>query len=392
MDKIYKAQKALKEALIDGWLLYYFDKNNPLALDFLDLDKNAHLSRRLFYWIPQKGEPIKIVHTIEPEVLSHLNGSTITYHTKEQLDLALHSILGKGKKIAMEYSPKGVLPYISKVDAGMIEKIRNMGVEVVSSAPFLQVFTCSLNPKQIELQEKAARFLDRLTREAFHWTRQKMVLGQEVTEMELQEWMLEKYETEGFFADFAPTVAFGVHTADPHYMPSMEKKTALKNNQLILLDCVVKSKEEKAVYADITRMGFSGAQIPPKIQKAFQVILKAQEETFKFIEEKIQKGIEVKGYEADRVCRHIIQKEGFEKFFTHRTGHNLYDKVHGPGAHLDDFETFDDRPLIPLTSFTIEPGLYFPNEFGVRVEYDVLILEDKTCKIITAVQSNIFTF
>ena len=390
MKKIDLTQNYLKKDHIDGWLLYYFDKNNPLAIDFLEIDPKSHLSRRFFYWIPSKGEPVKIVHTIEPHTLDHLPGKKLAYHTKEQLDEALKKVITPYKKIAMEYSKEGALPYISKVDAGMIEKIRKMGLEVVSSAPFLQYFTCCLNQDQQKGQQKAGTFLDDIAKKAFKLMFEKLEKGEKVTELEVQEFILKHYEKEGFIADFAPTVAFGVHSSDPHYMPTRQTNKALSYDEIILIDCVAKTSEPSSVYADITRMGYSSRLIPQKIQNAFDLILRAQEETFEFISHLLENGQTVRGFEADQVCRKVIEKAGFAKFFTHRTGHNLYEKVHGPGAHLDSFETHDDRPLIPLTSFTIEPGLYFPNEFGVRVEYDVFIDEESRLHIISGKQTKMF--
>lgn len=387
--KVVEAQRYLKEYSIEGWLLYYFANNNPLALEFLEIPKEKHLSRRFFYWIPKQGDPLSIVHKIEPYVLDHMPGAKKFYQRWQELEKCLQEILNKKKAIAMEYSPYNALPYISKVDAGTVEMVEKCGVKVVSSGPFLQYFTSVLNEEQKHSQKEAGQFLDKIAEETFVFLSKCLKENKSLSEYQLQQWVLEHFDKQDFTTEYPPTCAFGVHTADPHYSPSKESSFLLKQNEPVLLDFVAKRKQKSSVYGDITRVGFTGSSIPAKYQKIFEVVKNAQAQGFDFIKKHFGSNKEVKGFEVDQVCRGFVEKEGYGDYFTHRTGHNLYLSVHGSGAHLDSFETFDDRPLIPNTCFTIEPGIYLPKEFGVRVEYDVIIHNNNTLEITSGVQEKI---
>jgi Xaa-Pro aminopeptidase len=85
----------------------------------------------------------------------------------------------------------------------------------------------------------------------------------------------------------------------------------------------------------------------------------------------------IAGWQADEAGRSLIVKAGFGDAFTHRTGHNIGTVLHGNGAHLDNLETHDERLLLPNTCFSVEPGLYFPGEFGVRSEIDMIARKNK---------------
>ena len=80
----------------------------------------------------------------------------------------------------------------------------------------------------------------------------------------------------------------------------------------------------------------------------------------------------IAGWQADDAARGVIRNAGFGEFFTHRTGHNIAVELHGSGAHLDNLETHDERLILPNTCFSVEPGIYFPGEFGVRSEVNMI--------------------
>jgi Xaa-Pro dipeptidase len=390
MKKVLEAQKRLKEQGLDGWLMYDFNHSNPLALEFLDISPGAHLSRRFFYWIPIEGDPIALLHQIEPYVLDHMPGTKKTYQTREDLQSGLQELLKASDKIAMEYSPYNALPYVSKVDAGTFEMVINCGVKIFSSGPFLQCFTALLSDEQQLLHKEAGNFLNQLADETFEFLFQQVASKKPVSEYDLQQWVLKRVEENGFKTDYAPICAFGVHTADPHYSPEEKNSALIAPDQLILLDFVVKKNVFQSVYADITRMGFSGKKVLEKYAQAFCCAKAAQKAGFDFIKQRFSEGKEVQGYEVDQVCRKLIQESGYGKNFTHRTGHNIDARsVHGSGAHLDGFETHDDRPLLPNMCFTIEPGIYFSGEWGVRVEYDVLIHSNHSIEVTSGVQEHI---
>ena len=87
-----------------------------------------------------------------------------------------------------------------------------------------------------------------------------------------------------------------------------------------------------------------------------------------------REGRELRGFEVDRACRAVVERAGFGAQFFHRTGHSLGEQVHGNGVHMDDYETHDDRRLLPGTGFTIEPGVY-TDRYGVRTEINMFVGE-----------------
>ena len=85
----------------------------------------------------------------------------------------------------------------------------------------------------------------------------------------------------------------------------------------------------------------------------------------------------IAGWQADEAARAVIRNAGFAANFTHRTGHNIATELHGNGAHLDNLETHDERLILPYTCFSVEPGLYFPGEFGIRNEVNMITYPGK---------------
>ncbi len=388
--KIKDVQKYLHEYHIDGWLLYDFHKRNEYACHFLEIPEETHLTRRLFYWIPKTGEPIKLVHSVEPHVLEHLPGKRMTYNTWQTFDSQLKSLIQDKEVIAMEYSARDRIPYISIVDAGLIELIREVGVKVVSSGSFLQYFTCVWTQKQLGSHLEAAEHLSQIADKTWQWITHNLKTNSAITEYDVQQFIFKEITQRECVMDGLPICAVNEHAADPHYAPSAKNSTQIKRGDLILIDLWCKKKQKEAVYADITRMAIADTKQADKHQEIFQIVRRAQKAATDFIAQAVKEGRTVKGCEADRICRQEIEKAGYGKFFIHRTGHNIHTEAHGPGANLDSFETLDERPLIAKTCFSIEPGIYLPGEFGIRLEYDVYIHETGKIEVTGGSQEELF--
>lgn len=378
--KIALVQKALLAQEIDGWLLYDFANSNNLARQFLGIDADAHVTRRIFYWIPQRGKPVKILHKLEPGGLAHLPKSTeLFYSSYKDLEQQLCKALDGAKVVAMEYSPYSEIPAISKVDAGTIELVKRACQvdQIVSSGPFLQEFTCVLSKEQLLSHKEAATFLEKLAAEAWKLICASLKAEREITEYEVQQFMLTQMHENGFVTEGAPICAVGPNAADPHYTPTREKSSVIESGKFVMLDLWCKKDRPYTVFGDMTRMGFTGTrnEITARQLKIFETVRDAQEAALQFVEKRFKEGKSVRGCDVDAIARSFIEKAGFGKYFIHRTGHNLYTTTHGPGAHIDSLETYDTRPLILGTCFTIEPGIYIPKEIGVRIEYDVYISE-----------------
>jgi Xaa-Pro dipeptidase len=370
MLKILRAQNLLKQQNIDGWLFYDFRRSNVLACRFLEIPQEQLLSRRFYYWLPQEGEPVKIISSVE-NPLDHLPGHTLVFRSWEELESHLKDVLVTARIIAMEYSPFGAVPEVSRVDGGTIELIRKYVPQIVSSGDLLQEFTSVWDEKKWQSHLFAASVLDRIANEAWKWILQQIKQGASIDEYDVQQWMLKAMQDQGCMTDHPPICAVNAHSADPHYAPLAKSSSKIQNGDFILIDLWCKSKEKGAVYADITRVGaFAPTQ---KHHAVFDIVKKAQKAALAFVKERVLNKQPVHGYEVDRVCRNVIAEAGYQEHFLHRTGHNIDELDHGPGAHLDDLETHDLRRLLPGTCFSIEPGIYLKGEFGVRLEYDVFL-------------------
>lgn len=381
MEKIMQAQEELKDHGIDGWLIYDFGTRNPLANDFLEIPRDAHVSRRFFYFIPRSGSPVKIVHQIEPHVLDHLPGDVHTYFKWNELEEVLGHVLKSASCVAMEYSPNNSVPSISMVDAGTIEMVKYCNVDVVSSSPFLGHFTSSWNEKMLESHREAVTALHESL--AIAWESAKVG----VSEYELQQVLMCEFEARGAVTEGLPICAINENSANPHYCPTKANTKHLAEGDFLLLD--LWCKKRGGVFADICRVGVFAPHPTKRQEEVFNIVLEAQTAAIDFIKRRFEKGEIVKGFEVDEIARDVVTESGFGKHFIHRLGHNIHTNVHGPGAHLDSLETFDDRPLIPGTCVSIEPGIYLPGEFGVRLETDVFIHENGAVEVTAGIQDKI---
>lgn len=391
MLDIKQIKTLLAQENIDGWLLYDFRHNNPLACQFLSISPHVNLTRRLFYWIPKSGTPVCLVHDVEVDVIAHLSGEKRVYSSYQALIEQLSALLKGSKTVAMEYSPKCHIPTVSKVDAGIVELVQSFGPQVVSSAYFLQPLACQWSEKELTLHRQAAHVLDQAASFCWQWVSEQLKKGATITEYDIQQFLLKEIEQGGCIMEGAPICGVNHNTANPHYQPVRSKALQVKRGDWILIDLWCKKKMPGAVYADITRVAVADTIPTKRQQEIYHIVREAQKKATEFVESRVHHGKEVRGYEVDQEARHVINKAGYGPYFTHRTGHNIHEQDHGPGANIDGFETYDDRLLIPQTCFSIEPGIYLPHEFGVRQEYDVFIHSNKTIEINGGVQDGIVT-
>lgn len=369
-------QQQLRQLKLDGWLLYDFRKMNDLACAFLQIPAHKKLTRRFFYWIPAQGTPQKIVHRIEPDVLQHLPGETQLYTRWQELRHALAKVLERQSKIAMEYSPFNALPTVSKVDGGTIDLVRDYGLDLVSSADLLQAYTSVWNEAQLKSHLAAAKVLENAAAQAWNLVAERLGAGQPVNELDVQQFLLAQFEAQGCIADAPPICAVNAHSADPHFACEARSNSQIRTGDFLLIDLWCKQKDAYAVYADITCVAVASERPQNKQQELFEIVKQARDAAMQLLHTSLSAGQPVRGSDLDDACRAVIEHAGYGEFFTHRTGHSLGEQVHGPGANIDNFETRDERQLLPGTCFTIEPGIYLPNEFGVRLEHNVYIEKD----------------
>jgi Xaa-Pro aminopeptidase len=373
---IAAVQAALKEDGIDAWLLYDFRGLNPIASDVTAVGRQGgHLAtRRWYYLIPAAGEPRALVHAIEPHALAHLPGHSERYAGHEQLEAGLRRLVSGFQRIAMEYSPRCAIPYIARVDAGTVERIRGYGVDVVSSGDLVHRFSAVWGASEIASHVEASEKLYRVKDRAFEAIAARTRDRVPTTEYDIQQLMVKWFTEERLLTDSEPMVSAMENAGNPHYLPTASKSRVISADELVLLDLWGKVDRQGSVFADITWVGYTGTRVPDRYARAFGAVARARDAAIAFVQQAVQGGRAVRGWEVDRAASSVLKEAGYAAEILHRTGHSLGETVHGDGVNMDDYETHDDRRLLPGTGFTIEPGVYF-SDFGVRSEINMIVSE-----------------
>ncbi len=379
MPDITAFQAALNEERLDGWLFFDFRRSNAIAHRILGLPEQAFFSRRWMYYVPRVGDPVAIVSAVESHALASLPGRQRIYRTWREYQSIVSETLSGARRVAMEYVPQNANPYCSLVDAGTVELVRGLGPEVVSSANFAQRFEATLTPAQLDSHRRAGEALRQAGDAALAWTRERLLAEDDLTELHVQRRLTELMRTAGLRVevDELPLVAVNGNAANPHYSPTAERNSPLRHGDLLLLDFSAPLEGPGNVFADYTWMAYLGERTPERIAQVFAVIREARDTGVALLRERFERGARVEGCEVDDAARAVVARAGLGDSFIHRTGHNIGSRVHGNGAHLDNYETHDTRPLLANTCVSMEPGVYLPDEgLGLRTEVDVLLLPD----------------
>jgi Xaa-Pro dipeptidase len=365
-------QDELRKQNLDGWLFFDHHLRDPLAYRVLGLNVTKGPTRRWYYMIPANGEPIGMEHRIERNQLAGLPGEKIAYSRWTEQIGALHRLTAGMKRVAMQYSPMCAVPYVSMVDAGTVELVRSLGVEVVSSAELIQVFEARWSAEALESHLEAGRRVDRVRAAAFSLIHERTRNGAPLQEVEVQKFVRDGFAKAGLLTDSGPIVGCNANASNPHYEPSDAVTAPIRSGDWVLLDMWAKLDQPGAVYYDITWTAFCGDNPSEKMREVFAVVTGARDAGIARVQQAIAGGQPLRGFEVDDATRAVIESRGYGEWFTHRTGHSIGQEVHGSGANMDNFETHDDRRVMPWSCFSIEPGVYLP-EFGVRSEIDMFI-------------------
>jgi len=373
-------QSALREAGLDGWLFYDHHHRDPIAARILGLDPNAHVTRRWYYFVPASGEPRKLVHRIEQGRLDTLPGAKAPYSSWQELAAGLEAMLHGARRLAMQYSPNNAIMYVSMVDAGTVEFLRSLGKQIVSSADLVSQFESVLSEEQVASHAVAQQAIDTILAEGWQKIARSLRTGADsagtLTEFEMVEWLSTVMRNEGLVWESGPNVSVNANSSDSHYEPSPERSSPICEGDFILIDIWGRVDQPASVFYDITWTGVIGREPTPLEQQVFDTVCNARDAAIAAIEQAFAAGRPIRGFEADDASRAVIRTAGFGDYFTHRTGHNIAQELHGSGAHLDNLETHDERRILPHTCFSVEPGIYLP-EFGVRSEIDMLTAPGK---------------
>jgi Xaa-Pro aminopeptidase len=385
--------REIDRARADGWLLYDFRGSNP-ALGRLLGEGLPQSTRRAFLYIPARGEPRLLIHHVDAGNFARLGLDVQSYGGREEMLARLRALLGPAKRVLMEYSPGNAIPYVSRVDAGTLELVRALGVEVLSSADALAVVIAAWDDADLASHERAAAGLDRAKDELFAALRQRFAANEpDWDEVQAQQLLVRCFERDGLEFDHAPIVAVNAHAGDPHYAPEPGLALPIRRGDLLLIDLWVREIHRPdgglGAYADITWMATAAENPPAEQVRVWETVRDARDAAVHFLEERAAAGQSVQGGEVDRTTRAVIEQAGYGEAFTHRTGHSIgWHGAHGDGVNIDDFETNDVRFLLPGASFSIEPGIYLPT-FGVRSEIDAVITPEGAFRVTTPIQRDL---
>jgi len=355
----------LAEAGADGWLLYGFHGLNPVATRVLELE--GLNTRRLFVLLPREGVPVAVAHRIELAAVADFPGRVLPYARWEELHAALGSVVA-GKRLAMEISPEDAVPYLDRVPYGVVELLRRLGATIVPSGPLVSRFAAGWSASEAEDHRFAAEVLAEVAQAAL-----RRAFGEGdggLTETGLQARVVAAAEARGLVFDTLPIVGFGANSANPHYEPHAGQDATLRAGEVVLLDLWA-GRSRTTVFADQTWMGFAGSRVPARVEQVWTAVRAARDAAIDAVRQAAGAGRPIAGFEADRAARRVIEAAGYGDRFVHRTGHSIDRELHGSGPHLDDYETHDDRRLVPGVGFSVEPGVYLPGEFGVRSEVNM---------------------
>ena len=371
-------QSALRDQHLDGWLFYDHHYRDPLAYRILGLGEGLHVTRRWFYFVPAEGEPKKLVHRIEAGRLDTLPGSKAMYSSWQELEAQVEALLTGQTCIAMQYSPRNAIMYVSMVDAGTVELLRGIGKEIVSSADLVSRFEAVLTEEQIATHSVAQARIDSILAEGWRVLGERARSSEGTDEFAMVTWLRYAIERQGMVTEHGPNVSVGPNSADSHYEPAQASSRKIGCGDFVLIDIWARlANRPDAVWYDITWTGVVDREPTQREQQVFETVRTARDAAADAVKTAFATGTPIAGWQADDAARKVIGRAGCGEWFTHRTGHNIGTILHGNGANLDNLETHDERLILPNTCFSVEPGLYFTGEFGIRSEINMMARRGK---------------
>jgi len=365
-EGVARIQQALALQGVDGWLLFDFHGQNPIAAALTGV---GWTTRRSFVLIPREGDPVALIHAIEGSAWRHWPWQTRRYAGWRALESELAQMVAARPRLALEISPGGAVPTLDRVPSGVIELLRGLGVEPVSSGELVTTFHARWSPAQLAEHRRSAGILREVALEAFRRAADGIRAGTPLHEGELSLWITGALELQGIVEGADCVVAIGPRASDPHYHPG-DAGERITEGEVLLIDLWGKATSG-GVPADQTWMGILAAAVPARVQTVWEAVRDARDGALDFLRGRHAAGLPVHGFEVDDVARGIIAGRGFGEAFVHRTGHSIDVELHGSGPNLDHLETRDDRRLIEGVGFSVEPGIYLPGVLGVRSEVDV---------------------
>lgn len=381
-------QDYMRQQRIDGWLLYDFRGNNPIFAQVLP--GKRWTTRRAALFIPSTGQPVLIAHRIDEHQFKNLDVPIEWYLSWQDFRASLTKRMADGGRVAMEYVPGGALPVVSIIDAGTLEMVRSMGVEVVSSANLIQMQVARWTPSAQKLHAQASAEVAKIKDDAFQLIRDHLARGTPINEYQVQQHIMKRFADVGLETTEPPIVAVNAHSGDPHFEPSAANPSTINKGDWVLIDLWARRPGLENIYSDITWTGYAGREVPAKHREVFNVVRAARDAAVECAQKGWAAKERLQGWQLDEAARDVIIKAGYAQYIRHRTGHSLSPgpAVHGVGVNIDNLETHDTREILPGIGFTIEPGIYTP-EFGVRNEINLFVDPQKGPVITSCNQTDV---
>ena len=372
MHNLDLIQRAMREQRIDAWLIYDFRGSNSILPQIIPGER--HTTRRVFVLIPASGEPTLLVHDLDKQQFAGAAIAKESYLGWRDLHAWLARKLSGAARIAMEYAPGATLPVVSMADAGTVEMVRAVGVEVVSSANLIQAGVATWSPATVEQHAVDSRKVNQVKDDAFAFIGERIRAAGGTTEIEVQAFMHGRFKAEGLEWPDGPIVAVNAHSGDPHYEPTPATSAKIQRGDWVLIDLWARKPGDQHIFSDVTWVGIVGAEPSERQRRVFETVRASRDAAVTLAQQAWKAGRALQGWQLDDAARQPILDAGFGEFIKHRTGHSLSPgpKVHGLGMNLDNTETHDTREMMPGIGFTVEPGIYLP-EFGVRLELNMYV-------------------
>ncbi|MBQ3111160.1 MAG: aminopeptidase P family protein [Clostridia bacterium] len=387
LKNIDSIQMHMQQNGIDSWLISDFRGSNPAMCQIIG---KKFTTRRAYVYIPKCGSPVVVYHIIDRNAYENLPCERIMYVTWQELFENLERLLKNDNTVAMEYSPLCAIPIVSWADGGIVDYVRSLGKTVVSSMDMFTILTAVWSEENYKSHMYAAENVQKTKDLAFKYIGEKLRSGEFVNEYMVQEFIMQEFDRRNMYATDRAIVGVNENSSNSHYEPTKAKSSEIKRGDLVLIDLWAREKTDESVYADITWMGYCGSSIPDEYVNVFNVAKGGRLAACDLLYSAEKAGEKLPGYAVDDACRNFIKKAGYGDYFLHRTGHSIGPgaTVHAMGANIDNFETHDERTIMPCTGFSIEPGIYL-GKFGVRTETDVYIHHDGKVEVTGGEQESI---
>ena len=362
MANLDKIKQALKAEQLGGWLFSSFRHRDDISDRILEIPRKRTNTRPWYCIIYPDSPPVKILHTIEPHILDHLEGEKLIYSSRE----GLKNILGNLKPciLAAQYSVD--VPVLSFLDHGTALLFKEAGFTLTESISLIQRTLGTLSEEEIATHERTAGHLYDIVPIVWERVVKSLRDKKRLTEGDIQTWIINLIGERNLLYDHPPIVAIGNHSTDPHYRPEGEGFT-IEQGKVLQLDFWAKEKENNSIFADISWVGVCRKAAEPEEQRMFYAVRDARDRAVSYIAEKLTAGDPPSGRAVALVTREFLGNSGYGDFLRHRTGHAIDKEIHGFGTNLDSIEFPDSRHLLQGSCFSIEPGVY-GKEFGMRTE------------------------